>query len=188
MFELVADEEVRLRPLSYREVPELYRLTDLYRDHLSTWLPWVRRHTLTDTYAFVDHSIAQQRRNEGFQAGIFYRHAIVGVIGYHKIDWDNRKTSLGYWLIPTVQGRGVMSRACSAMLDYAFFHLGLNRMEIRAAKDNIRSRRVAERLGFTQEGIIRQAEWLHDRFVDHVVYGLLAREWEQRSDRRAFFA
>ncbi|CAM3478707.1 GNAT family protein [Hydrogenibacillus schlegelii] len=183
MFELIADEEVALKPLSYREVPALYALTDRHRDRLSVWLPWVRRHTLTDTYAFVDQSMAQLRRNEGFQAGIFYRGTLVGVIGYHRIDWENKKTSLGYWLDPTVQGRGIMTRAARTMVDHAFFHLGLNRLEIRAATENTRSRRVAERLGFTLEGIIREAEWLGDRFVDHAVYGLLAREWKAYAEK-----
>ncbi|WP_252393492.1 GNAT family protein [Hydrogenibacillus sp. N12] len=112
-----------------------------------------------------------------------YRGTLVGVIGYHRIDWENKKTSLGYWLDPTVQGRGIMTRAARTMVDHAFFHLGLNRLEIRAATENTRSRRVAERLGFTLEGIIREAEWLGDRFVDHAVYGLLAREWKAYAEK-----
>jgi ribosomal-protein-serine acetyltransferase len=45
------------------------------------------------------------------------------------------------------------------------------------AAGNTGSRMVAERLGFSQEGVMRQAAWLNDRFVDHVMYGLLAQEW-----------
>jgi ribosomal-protein-serine acetyltransferase len=67
------------------------------------------------------------------------------------------------------------------MVNYAFRELGLNRVEIQVATDNMRSRAIPERLGFTQEGILRDDVWLRDRFVDHVVYGMLAREWDQQN-------
>jgi ribosomal-protein-serine acetyltransferase len=63
-------------------------------------------------------------------------------------------------------------------VNYGLHDLGLNRVEIRAAEFNTRSRAIPERLGFTQEGIIRQAEWLYDYYVDHVVYGMLSEEWK----------
>ncbi|MBE3595315.1 MAG: GNAT family N-acetyltransferase [Candidatus Carbobacillus altaicus] len=182
MFELTADYYLRLKPLAYRDVPSLYRLIDTYRTDLSVYLPWVRKQTIQDTYAFVDFSIGQERRREGFQAGLFYMGALVGVIGYHKIDWENHKTSLGYWLAPPYQGKGLMTKAAQAMVDYAFFEYRLNRLEIRAATENWPSRKVAERLGFTYEGTLREAEWLGDRYVDHAVYGLIRREWLKRQD------
>jgi ribosomal-protein-serine acetyltransferase len=57
--------------------------------------------------------------------------------------------------------------------------LGMNRVEVRAGVENLRSRRVAERLGFSLEGVMRQAERLGDRFIDHAVYAILASEWAQ---------
>lgn len=60
-----------------------------------------------------------------------------------------------------------------------FREYGVNRIEIRAAVGNGKSRSIPERLGFQQEGICRQAEWLSDHFVDHVVYGMLAEDWQR---------
>lgn len=74
-----------------------------------------------------------------------------------------------------------MTRACQAMITYAFHTMKLNKVEIRCATENVRSRAIPERLGFKEEGLIRQAEWLYDHYVDLVVYGLLASEWPQNN-------
>lgn len=110
-------------------------------------------------------------------AAIFYKGKI-GCIGLHGIDWSNRKASIDYWLASEFQGNGIMTKSCKAIVNYGLHDLGLNRVEIRAAEFNTRSRAIPERLGFTQEGIIRQAEWLYDYYVDHVVYGMLSEEWK----------
>ncbi len=72
-----------------------------------------------------------------------------------------------------------MTKALNALIQYGFEELGLNRIQIKVAVENKKSRALPERLGFTQEGIIRQAEWLYDHYVDHVMYGLLADEWNK---------
>ena len=102
-----------------------------------------------------------------------------GVIGFHKIDWNNKSTSIGYWLGEDYVGNGLMTKSVKAFVDYALIDLGLNRVEIRAAVENKKSRAIPERLGFTHEGTIRQSEWLYDHYVDHEVYGMLASDWKK---------
>ena len=53
----------------------------------------------------------------------------------------------------------------------------MNRVTIQCATENTRSRAIPERLGFTFEGIVRETEWLYDRYVDHALYGLLRSEY-----------
>lgn len=101
------------------------------------------------------------------------------MIGVHYIDRANRKASIGYWLGEQFQGLGLMTKACKACIDYLFDEQHLHRVEIRCAVENKRSRAIPERLGFTNEGTIRESEWLYDHFVDHVVYGMLSREWKR---------
>lgn len=178
MFSFRLDEEAELRLLEEHQAAELFLLTDRNRSHLRRWLPWVDATTSVEvTRKFIKNALKQFATGRGFQAGLWYHSRMAGVIGYHKIDWFNRKTSLGYWLGMEFQGKGLMTKACQAMLDYAFHELKLNRVEIRCATENKRSRAIPERLGFVQEGISRQAEWLYDHYVDHVIYGILASEW-----------
>ena len=54
----------------------------------------------------------------------------------------------------------------------------MNRVEIRCATENVRSRAVPERLGFKLEGILRQSIWRHKRYYDLAMYGILAEEWK----------
>jgi ribosomal-protein-serine acetyltransferase len=99
------------------------------------------------------------------------------VVGLHRIDWANRRTSIGYWIAEAHEGKGLVTRACGGLLEYVFGELGLHHVEIACAPRNIRSCAIAERLGFQREGVLREREWLYDHFVDHVVYGMLASEW-----------
>jgi ribosomal-protein-serine acetyltransferase len=104
-------------------------------------------------------------------------HQIVGVCGYHHFDWPNRSCIMGYWLAESYQGRGIMTRTCQALADFAFAALNVNRVAIACATENARSRAIPERLGFQREGITRDAEWLYTHYVDHAIYSLLQREW-----------
>ncbi|MNT17766.1 putative ribosomal N-acetyltransferase YdaF [compost metagenome] len=70
-----------------------------------------------------------------------------------------------------------MTRACRAVIDHAFRELALNRLEIRCGAENLRSQAIAQRLGFTREGTLRQAMCLNQHLIDQVVFGLLASEW-----------
>ncbi len=71
-----------------------------------------------------------------------------------------------------------MTNCCRAMVSLGFREFELNRMEIRCATENKRSCAIPERLGFTREGVLRDAEWVYDRFVDLAIYGMLEREWK----------
>ena len=185
MFSFRIDDEVELRLFEERHAEQFYALTEQNRAHLRAWLPWVDGTTSPeDTRAFIKGALQQFAHNNGFQAGIWVAGAPAGAIGFHYLDWTNRKTELGYWLGDAFQGRGVMTRACRALVDYAFDELDLQRVEIRCAVENMRSRAIPERLDFRQEGVLRQAEWLYDHFVDVVVYSVLAREWRSVAEER----
>lgn len=179
MFSFRVGDDIELRLLEERHADQLFALTNQNRAHLREWLPWVDdTQSVEDTQAFIKRALQQFADNNGFQAGIWVEGELAGVIGYHYIAWPSRKTEIGYWLGASFQGRGVMTRVCQALVNYAFNELHLNRIVIYCAAENVKSRAIPERLGFRQEGVLRQAEWLYDHFVDLVVYSILAAEWQ----------
>jgi ribosomal-protein-serine acetyltransferase len=164
-----------LRLIEESDADELFALTDRNREHLEPWMPWIAlTRAPDDTLQFIRATRRQLADDDGMQLAIVGDDgAIAGVVGFHRIDWANRATSIGYWLAADRQGRGLMTEAVRALVEYAFGR-GLHRIEIAAAVDNARSRAVPERLGFRAEGVERGAERHGERYLDLVVYALLA--------------
>ena len=123
--------------------------------------------------------------NLGFQCGIWFHGILAGVIGFHGLDWMNRNVEIGYWLGEEFQGHGIITKACHALVDYAFDEYKLNRVQIRCATGNKKSNAIVERLDFINEGTTRQAEFLYDHYVDLFVYGMTSDVWEAHSRQRS---
>src|SRR5690606_11963780 len=116
---------------------------------------------------------------------IRYQGQVAGIIGYKEIDRINNKLEVGYWLGEHFQGKGIMVRSCQALVQHAFAHMSINRVQFRVAVGNTKSSHIPKQLGFTLEGIMRDGEWLRGRFVDLEVYSMLRREWPMASGESA---
>jgi ribosomal-protein-serine acetyltransferase len=178
MFSLIADDEVSLELAEAHHAAEIYALVDRNRDHLRPWMPWVdATKSATDTAGFLTSIRAEYAAGRAFHCNLRYRGAIAGGIGLNRVDRDNAKAEMGYWLDAATCGNGVVTRAARALTTAAFERLGLHRVTIRAGVENVRSRAVAERLGYTLEGVLRGNEKVGDTFLDHASYAMLAGEW-----------
>ena len=186
IFRREAGPGIEIRLFEMDDARTLYALVDQNRDYLRKWLPWVDR-TLSpqDIREFIARANEKYEVSQAPEAAIWVDGVLGGSIGIHPIDWPNRSTSIGYWLDSSLQGRGVMTQCCSAMLDYLFGDLGLHRAEIRCATGNMKSCAIPQRLGFTREGVMREAEWVSHRWLDLVVWSVLESEWSKRSGSRA---
>ncbi len=174
---LRVNDATTLRPLCAADAGALFALTDANRSHLREWLPWLDAVTsVGDTREFIRACDERARRSGAFTALIETGGEPCGVIGYNWIDSTNRACEIGYWLAESHVGRGLMKRACAALITHAFETLLLNRVNIPVAVENARSRAIPEALGFAQEGVLREAEWLYDHYVDHALYTLLRRD------------
>src|SRR5690554_5995011 len=153
MFKHTIDTDLELRLLEHHHAPLKLETINSCREYLREWLPWVDgTKSLEDEIKFIDMSKKQYMSNEGFQAGIWYDGEFAGIIGFHEISWSNRSVSIGYWLDRRYMGKGIMTKACRALINHAFYEYQLNRVEIRCAKENYKSRAIPERLGFSEEG------------------------------------
>lgn len=177
-------EQARLELLQNEHAGALFQRIDAHRNELRDWLAWVDGHTtLQDTIDFIQRSREQIEAKNGMSLGLWSAGELVGVAGLHFIDWNDRLTSVGFWLAPPFQGRGLMTRAVFGLMTLAFNEYGLNRFEGRAATGNAPSRALFERLGFEQEGTLRSAQRLPKGYVDHAVYSVIGSEWPSMKDR-----
>jgi ribosomal-protein-serine acetyltransferase len=164
---------IEVRHLEPNDAEEIFEVIDANRDQLRPWMPWVDATVgPADTRAFIE----RDRASDGMDAlGMYVQGRYVGGIGLRP-DAAHGDAEIGYWIGSTHEGRGLVTRACRALIDHAFDELGLHRVTIRVAPDNARSRAIPERLGFREEGVMREAGTSAFGHHDLVLYGLLDRE------------
>jgi ribosomal-protein-serine acetyltransferase len=166
---------VELRSLEPEDAEAVFVVIDANREHLRQWFPWVDPTVSpAPTREFIERSRASETDVEAIGIWVDGEHA--GNIGM-RVDAMHNHGELGYWLAKSFEGRGLVTKGCRTLIDYGLHELGLHRIEIKAAPDNVRSRAVAERLGFTQEAQLREAGRSAGGYHDLIVYGLLENEW-----------
>ncbi|HEX3355717.1 MAG TPA: GNAT family N-acetyltransferase [Tepidisphaeraceae bacterium] len=182
MFSHIIEPGLELRLYEERQADEIYQTILANREHLRRFMPWVMKMEGPQSERdFIKRSLQQLVNNDGFQCGIWEHGRFVGGIGVHWIKWDLKYTEMGYWLTADAQGRGIMTKACSAIIDHAFGVWKLNKVQICCHPENVRSRAIPERLGFTNEGMLRQViAGENDQLCDGIVYGLLTSEWKSK--------
>lgn len=181
MFSHRIDDESELRLIEVRDAEELNALVLKNFEHIREWSAWLkdRERPVERTREWIKQNMRRFGGGDGFEMAVWHCGKMAGQIGYNYFDRDNRKTEIGYWLGESFQGKGLITKACAALINNAFENLNINRVEIRCGTENYKSRGIPERLGFKEEGIARKTEWLHDRFIDLVVYSVLASEWHR---------
>ncbi|RNF38909.1 GNAT family N-acetyltransferase [Planococcus salinus] len=180
MFLYKVDEQLSLKLMEVDDAEQLFELIEKSHDYLRQWLPWLDlTTTLEDTRLFIQAAKMDSAEGKSLNAAIVWNGKIVGMAGFSSIDQIKRIAKIGYWLAPEFQGSGMMTTVVKALTDYAFAGMSLDKVEIRVATENAKSRAIPVRLGYTEEATLPHAEWLYDHYVDHVVYTMRAEEWNQ---------
>jgi RimJ/RimL family protein N-acetyltransferase len=108
---------------------------------------------------------------------------LIGAATVWGIDSHNRFAHLGLGLLPAARGKGYGTDVVAVLTYYGFVVRGLRRLQIETLADNHAMLAAAERNGFVREGVLRSSAWVMGEFVDEVILGLLAEEWEPRAGR-----
>ncbi|MGJ1263724.1 GNAT family N-acetyltransferase [Sphingobacterium spiritivorum] len=176
--EIRIDEHIKLQQTSPEHAEGLLEAVDRNRDHLSRFLPWVgNMQEVADFDQYIQYCMDLYDQRQEISFVILYGQTIVGRIGLHHINQQNKSAAIGYWLNRDMEGEGIISRSCRQIIDLAFNELGLNRIEIKAAVENTKSQAIPQRLGFQREGILRKSELVNGIFLDLVVFSMLKEEW-----------
>jgi ribosomal-protein-serine acetyltransferase len=178
MLSLDLGDDLVLAPLEPWQAAEFAAFVEAERAHLAPWLPWGG--------LIVDEESARgflQRYADGTAAdgrriyALRVEGQLVGGSLFRVFEPEAGTCEIGVWLAAGAQGHGYVTRAVAAMLDWAFVVRGLHRAEWHCVPENTASRAVAQRLGMTHEGTLRES-WQHDdRWWDSEVWALLASEW-----------
>lgn len=178
---LQADDNLVLERLKHTHAVIIYDCISQNRLFLRKWLPFIdQTRSLSDTESYVRMILSppEKERNQVFV--IWHHREFAGLAGYKVIDTINHKTEIGYWMAEKMQGRGIMTRTVSKMIDYGFRNLGMNRIQIKVATGNVKSSAIPKRLGFSFEGVERAGEFHSQSYLDLEIYSILKREWAER--------
>lgn len=166
-------ERLVLRPPEERDAPDCFAAVDQV---VRRWMPWAHGYTLDRARQWcTKEAFRDPRREASFVIVPDRTGRAGGVIGINRADWETGVAETGYWLGPADRRHGYVTEAVREVARYAF-GLGLHRLELLAATGNLASQRVAERAGFTREGVLRKARPAPGGRADMVLYSLLEGE------------
>lgn len=183
-FPTLETERLLLRALTADDTADVFRImgdprvTRYFGSLPMTTLSQAAERIESCRQSFADHS--------GVRWAIVERASarMLGSAGYWRLVRPHFSAEIGYELAPEAWGRGIMTEAMRAILRFGFTTLGLHRVEAQIHPDNTGSRRVLEKLGFTQEGYFRQSyyEPATHTFSDTAFFSLLAADWARHAD------
>jgi ribosomal-protein-serine acetyltransferase len=117
------------------------------------------------------------------EACIFRGSTLLGLIALHNIDRQRGSADIDYAMDSRYRNRGIVTRACRALIGYAFTEVGLNRIQICSDTANLPSLRVPEKLGFTKGGVLRARYRAAGGPRDCAQYSILKADWDEDSRR-----
>jgi ribosomal-protein-serine acetyltransferase len=173
-------ERIQLRPPDTDDVLPFYLLVERERDRLRPWLPWVAGiRSPEDAQTYLSNALHHLSLGIRYPLLINVDGTLAGMTTL-SVDRGDRTGCLGYWIAREFGGAGVVTLCARTLFEIGFRQLTLNRIEIRAATGNHRSRAVAWRLGLSHEGTLRRAAVVDGTVQDVDLYAAVSDEWPHR--------
>lgn len=172
------DEAISLRQIAQDDASFIFSLIENNRDYLRKYLNWVDdNRSLEDVISFVDSCNATVFAQKGMTFVILKYDEIIGCIDFHSWNQLHKKVAVGYWIAENYSKKGIVTKCVSVLLNYLFITLKIEKVELHFMEENKASARVAEKLGFKIEGILRNRYYLQGSLKNLVITGLLIDEW-----------
>lgn len=174
LFSIKIDKDISLALVQESFAPIYFKLIKENSTYLGKWLSWPSLcKSEQDSIVFIRNSLHDYADGKSMVCAIWFNEELVGTASFNIINYDLKKVEIGYWIIESAQGNGIITRVCEKLIDIAFHQLKMQKIQISAATENLASRAVCERLGMTLEGVISNAENLNGQIVDHAIYALV---------------
>lgn len=167
--------EVRIRPYSLNDVEPLHVAIVESKFELSPWMTWIHDDYSSDETRNWVHGRqgAWERNTEWCFLIVDDEDRILGSCSIHHLDFSNKLGQVGYWVRSSAVNHGVATRATRLLAQWAFRETELHRLEILVSVKNLASRRVAEKAGAIQEGVLGKRLSLNDGSHDAVLFSIL---------------
>ena len=175
---------LRLRRLTMRDAQDIYRYS---RDpEVARHVLWDPHRSIGDSRAYLRYMLRRYRSHEPASWGIEYLETgrIIGTIGFMWIQEDNNAAEVGYSLARDCWGKGIMTEALRAVLQYGFDEMNLNRIEAQHETTNPASGAVMRKCHMQHEGTLRSRLFNKGRYVDVELYAILRRDFNRLGLRR----
>lgn len=181
--ETIETERLLLRRFGRRDVSSLEEGVRASLSDLHEWLPWAHMdYARSDAVAFVKDSMHAWKDDKAYDYAIRTldepdRH--IGNISIWQTSRSGKIGEIGYWIRSDALGHGYATEATLAIMGVGFQSLGLHKITLRIAVGNRASERVAEKLHFTREGVLREELLIRGNWIDHTLYSMLDREYRR---------
>jgi ribosomal-protein-serine acetyltransferase len=172
----LSDGTVLIRPYRQQDADVLYEAVRESIAEVSPWLPWCHEnYSIEESREFVSTRGKSAADGEWYSFAVFEKESgkFLGGVGLNFINRVHMMANLGYWVRSSSVGRGVATSATRLAARFGFEELGLQRIEIVAALENIASQRVAEKAGAVREAVVRKRLLIRGESQDAVMFSLV---------------
>lgn len=184
----IETERLLLRRFVRRDVDDLTAAVVRSLPELGEWLPWAHAgYGREDAAGYIRDSLGAWREGRAYDYAIRPLHQHdrhLGNISIWPLSRVGRTGEIGYWVVTGETSQGIATEATAALLEVGFDGLGLHKLTLRIGVGNRGSERVAEKLGFTKEGVLREELQVRGRWIDHTLFSLLEHEQMPAPARR----
>jgi ribosomal-protein-serine acetyltransferase len=181
---MITFDQYTIRLLQPADLQQYFNLIDRNRPRLEDFFAGTvaLTHTIENTEVYLNDALVMLAERKYYPFVVVDNETGVPIasIQIKSLGWNIPKGELGYYIDASYEGKGIITKAVSRLIDYCFENLKLNKVYIRTYEGNISSRKVAEKNGLTYEGTLRMDyKTTSGKLVDIMYYGLVRKEWEQ---------